>query len=107
MAADTKLTDYGRLSARFDCAPLGKLCLDRTGVQTGPFGSQLHEEDYVSVGTPILTVEHLSDNRISHSDLPRVSDADKLRLSRYSLQDGDIVFSRVGSVDRRALVRKE
>jgi type I restriction enzyme, S subunit len=107
MAVDTSLTVYGRLSSQFECAPLGKLCVDGNGVQTGPFGSQLHEEDYVSVGTPILTVEHLSDNRISHSDLPRVSDADRLRLSRYALREGDIVFSRVGSVDRRALVRKE
>jgi len=107
MAAKTSPTVYGRLSSRFDCAPLGKLCVDGNGVQTGPFGSQLHEEDYVSVGTPILTVEHLSENRISHSDLPKVSEADRLRLSRYTLQEGDIVFSRVGSVDRRALVRKE
>ena len=29
--------------------------------QTGPFGSQLHEEDYVANGIPIVTVEHLGD----------------------------------------------
>ena len=28
-------------------------------IQTGPFGSQLHKEDYVDIGTPIVTVEHL------------------------------------------------
>jgi len=76
-------------------------------VQTGPFGSQLHQEDYVSVGTPIITVEHLGENHLIHDDLPRVTDADKQRLSKYTLKEGDIVFSRVGSVDRRALVKKE
>lgn len=76
-------------------------------VQTGPFGSQLHNEDYVLEGTPIITVEHLGDNYIVHSDnLPRVSDDDRERLKKYSLEAGDIVFSRVGSVDRRAIVKK-
>ena len=56
------------------------------------------------VGTPIITVEHLGENRIIHNDLPYVSHYDKERLSKYILQQGDIVFSRVGSVDRRAIV---
>lgn len=73
-------------------------------VQTGPFGSQLHMSDYVSVGTPIITVEHFGENRIIHSNLPLVSDSDKQRLIKYTLKEGDIVFSRVGSVDRRVYV---
>lgn len=76
-------------------------------VQTGPFGSQLHQKDYVKNGTPILTVEHLGENRILHNDLPCISEQDRERLKKYSLLEGDIVFSRVGSVDRRAYVRKE
>jgi type I restriction enzyme S subunit len=52
-------------------------------------------------------VEHLEDNRITKKNLPRVKPEDKERLSKYLLQEGDIVFSRVGSVDRRALVRIE
>jgi type I restriction enzyme S subunit len=73
-------------------------------VQTGPFGSQLHMSDYQNEGTPIITVEHLGDNRIIHNNLPLVGDEDKNRLSKYVLSEGDIVFSRVGSVDRRAYV---
>lgn len=76
-------------------------------VQTGPFGSQLHQKDYVIDGTPIIAVEHLGENRIVHNNLPRVSDEDKKRLNKYWLTEGDIVFSRVGSVDRRAIVKKE
>lgn len=73
-------------------------------VQTGPFGSQLHMSDYQKVGTPIITVEHLGDNRIVHNNLPLVGEEDKNRLKKYVLAEGDIVFSRVGSVDRRAYV---
>lgn len=74
--------------------------------QTGPFGSQLHEEDYVSEGTPIVTVEHLGDTNFTHQNLPFVSEADMKRLSKYILIEGDIVFSRVGSIDRNVYVDK-
>lgn len=79
---------------------------DIADVKTGPFGSSLHERDYVQSGTPIITVEHLGEFGVMHHNLPLVSDADRQRLDAYSLEAGDIVFSRVGSVDRNALIRK-
>jgi len=77
---------------------------DVADIQTGPFGSQLHMSDYKISGTPIITVEHLGENRIIHNNLPLVGRDDKQRLIKYTLKEGDIVFSRVGSVDRRAYV---
>ena len=77
---------------------------DIAEIQTGPFGSQLHKEDYVDVGTPIVTVEHLGSRVFTEQNLPMVSDTDKNRLSKYVLKKGDIVFSRVGSVDRCSFV---
>ncbi len=73
-------------------------------IQTGPFGSQLHKEDYVKEGTPIVTVEHLGNRMFTEQNLPKVSDSDKKRLSKYILAEGDIVFSRVGSVNRCSYV---
>ena len=73
-------------------------------IQTGPFGSQLHKEDYVEIGTPIVTVEHLGNRTFTEQNLPKVSDNDKERLKKYILSIGDIVFSRVGSVDRCSYV---
>ena len=73
-------------------------------IQTGPFGSQLHKEDYVEIGTPIVTVEHLGNRIFTEQNLPKVSDNDKKRLKKYILSTGDIVFSRVGSVDRCSYV---
>ena len=75
--------------------------------QTGPFGSQLHKEDYVENGTPIVTVEHLGEIGFIGENIPMVSDADKERLKKYSLKEGDIVFSRVGSIDRCTYVSKK
>ena len=76
-------------------------------IQTGPFGSQLHKEDYVENGTPIVTVEHLGNRVFTEQNLPKVSDEDRERLNKYVLKTGDIVFSRVGSVDRCSYVDEE
>ena len=80
---------------------------DIGAIRTGPFGSLLHEKDYVDDGTPIITVEHLSEQGIQHVNLPLVSDKDKKRLSGYRLEVGDIVFSRVGSVDRNSIITQK
>jgi type I restriction enzyme, S subunit len=97
-----KDTEIGRVPMEWDVVPLQSIA----SVKTGPFGAQLHESDYVDEGTPIITVEHLSDFGIIHQQLPRVSDYDKRRLSQYLLIKGDIVFSRVGSIDRNSLIQE-
>lgn len=84
-----------------------KYLKDLAEIQTGSFGSQLHKEDYAANGTPIATVEHLGNKVFSEQNLPHVSEADKSRLSKYVLKTGDIVFSRVGSVDRRSFVEPQ
>ena len=74
-------------------------------IKTGPFGSLLHEKDYVDKGTPIITVEHLGELGIKHKNFPLVSAKDKERLKGYILKVDDIVFSRVGSVDRNSIIK--
>jgi type I restriction enzyme, S subunit len=92
----------------WDRATLGEVCHSGGGsIQTGPFGSQLHADDYKEEGVPIITVEHLREGKITHENLPLVGSVDRQRLSRYSLSVGDLVFSRVGAIDRCALVFEE
>lgn len=87
---------------------LGAICESSGGgIQTGPFGSQLHASDYVQDGTPSVMPQNIGDNRINPAGIARVSDSDIARLSRYTLRAGDIVYSRRGDVERRALVRVE
>ena len=86
------------------CETRIQLLREVADIQTGPFGSQLHKEDYVEIGTPIVTVEHLGSRTFTEQNLPKVSDKDKERLKKYILSTGDIVFSRVGSVDRCSYV---
>lgn len=75
-------------------------------VQTGPFGSQLKNDQYITGGVPVVTVEHIQNFTIKDFDYPSVTEQDRDRLSKYLLQEGDIVFTRVGSVDLSAYVNK-
>ena len=50
-------TEYGVICSEFTSSLLSELCESKNGIQTGPFGSQLHNKDYVEKGTPIITVE--------------------------------------------------
>ena len=86
---------------------LGKLCKDSGGnIQTGPFGSQLHASDYVPIGIPSIMPQNIGDNRVTINGIARITDADAKRLSRYLVKPGDIVYSRRGDVERRALIRE-
>lgn len=75
-------------------------------VQTGPFGSQLHKADYVEEGIPSIMPVNISDNRITTEGIARITEEDAKRLSKYRVKTGDIVYSRRGDVERRALVRE-
>lgn len=86
---------------------LGEACRRGGGdVQTGPFGSQLHASDYVPSGIPSIMPQNIGDNRISEDGIARITLADAKRLSRYLVRAGDIVYSRRGDVERRALIRE-
>jgi type I restriction enzyme S subunit len=76
-------------------------------VQTGPFGSQLHSDDYVQDGVPLLLIRNIGPTGLNLSDLPRITHEDAQRLARYSLRPGDVVFSRVGRVGSCFLATEE
>lgn len=92
---------------QWEVTTLGEVCEESGGdIQTGPFGSQLHASDYVSVGIPSVMPVNIGDSRILTDGICRVTEADAQRLSRYRLRSGDIVYSRRGDVERLALVRE-
>lgn len=75
-------------------------------VQTGPFGSQLHAADYVSEGIPSVMPKNIRIEEIDIEDIARISPTDAERLKKYQLEEGDIVYSRRGDVEKCALVTK-
>jgi type I restriction enzyme, S subunit len=87
---------------------LGEACALGGGeVQTGPFGSQLHASDYLPDGIPSIMPQNIGDNRVVQDGIARISIEDAERLARYLVRPGDIVYSRRGDVERRALIRAQ
>ena len=76
-------------------------------IQTGPFGSQLHQSDYSLSGTPVVMPKDIADGAIVDATIARVGPQHVERLARHKLNEGDLLFSRRGDVGRCALVRKE
>lgn len=71
-------------------------------IQTGPFGSQLHQSDYSDSGFPVVMPKDLVNGHISESSIARVEKKHVDRLSRHIIEVGDILYSRRGDVGRCA-----
>ncbi len=102
------LTQYEGITRSEWNTTLGELC-DRFGggIQTGPFGSQLHAADYSEHGTPVVMPQDLVNGRIVCDRIARVPERIVLDLSRHALRFGDVVFSRRGDVTRFAVLTHE
>ena len=93
---------FPEFSGEWKCTTIGNI----GDIKNGPFGSVLHAEDYVENGIPIVTTEHFKTGLMPSDKfgIPQVSNEDYIRLKGYRLETNDIVFSRVGSVDKNAHV---
>ena len=76
-------------------------------IQTGPFGSQLHQSDYVTGGVPVINPSHVVGGRIEPSEQITVTAEDASRLTEHRLRKGDLVIARRGEMGRCAVVTDE
>ena len=87
---------------------LGKLVEHGDGlIQTGPFGSQLHQSDYVPDGIPVIMPKDIVDGRVAVDSVARVSEETAMRLSRHQLNPRTIVLPRRGDITKRAFISEE
>ena len=75
-----------------------------TPVLTGPFGTALSRSDFRSDGIPVLTIGCLTSDGIRTDLAPRVSPTKANALRRYTLEPSDVLFSRMATVGRAAVV---
>ena len=77
------------------------------GLQTGPFGSSLHQSDYKMGGTPVVNPASMQDGKIVPLDKMAVGGATLERLAQYKLEVGDIVMARRGEMGRCSVVTEQ
>ncbi|MDD3352253.1 restriction endonuclease subunit S [Zoogloea sp.] len=87
-------------------ATLESICVSGDGIQTGPFGSQLHQSDYADEGVPVVMPKDLVGFRIATSSIARIPEALADQLSRHRMAVGDTVYGRRGDIGRRAFIGK-
>lgn len=86
---------------------LGTYVFDHNGlIQTGPFGSQLHAEEYVNQGVPVVMPQDIKHISISTSKIAQIAEKRARDLTRHRLREGDLVFSRRGDLSRCAYVQQ-
>ena len=83
---------------------LGDIC---EGIVTGPFGSTLHQSDYVDDGIPVINPQNIIDGTISTDHVKMVSEATRDRLMKFTVQEDDIVIGRRGEMGRCGVVTTE
>lgn len=77
---------------------------DIASIQAGPFGTQLHQNEYVSLGVPILNSKNIGNGKIISESLDYVPQSVLDRLPQYILEEGDILFGRAGTIERHTYV---
>ncbi|MBH3462589.1 restriction endonuclease subunit S [Pseudomonas putida] len=86
---------------------ISQLKFNTVEMQTGPFGSQLHAEDYIEGGVPLVNPAHMVDGKIIPDPQVSVDEITWQRLKRHALTAGDIIFARRGELGRCAIVTDE
>jgi type I restriction enzyme S subunit len=94
----------GDLPQGWEATDLAAVCDDDKGIQTGPFGSQLHEADYSDGGVPVVMPKDLIGFRIRTDSIAHIPEATADKLSRHRMKLGDIVYGRRGDIGRRAFI---
>jgi len=80
---------------------------NRKGIQTGPFGSKLSSQDFVEAGVPVLKIGNVQYAGLEVQNLDYVTNDKAAELSSYSVEEGDILFARMGTVGRCCVVPQE
>lgn len=99
---DSGVPWLGKIPAHWTVSKLAYLS---ESLQTGPFGSQLHAEEYIEGGVPLINPTDISNGEVLENVKITVGEDVVERLSRHKLELGDIVIARRGEMGRAGLVR--
>ena len=79
---------------------LGEVAL----IKTGPFGSMLHKEDYITGGIPLINPMHIQNFKAVPDKYFTISKEKAAELCDYQLKINDVIFARRGDIGRCAVI---
>jgi type I restriction enzyme, S subunit len=100
--------DLRNLPSGWTWALLSSLGADpRRAVQTGPFGAQLHRDEFTTTGVPVIAVVNLTGMGFTTDGLYYISEQKAEQLAKYDVQAGDVLFARSGATLGKVCVAPE
>lgn len=78
---------------------------DRGGARCGPFGSTLKKHEYVDSGIPVWGIPNVLPNKFVEQGSLFITPAKYEQLRTYSVESGDLLVSRAGTVGRICVAR--
>jgi type I restriction enzyme S subunit len=86
----------------WDKLPLVQVCESEDDIKCGPFGTQLHKEEFMHEGVPLWGIKHVNAGFAVPTD--EFLHPDKAHeLVQYSIEPGDIVMTRKGTIGNCAV----
>ena len=73
-------------------------------IKTGPFGSMLHKEDYITGGIPLINPMHIQNFKAVPDKDFTISKEKAAELCNYQLKINDVIFARRGDIGRCAVI---
>ncbi len=73
-------------------------------IKTGPFGSMLHKEDYITGGIPLINPMHIQNFKAVPDRNFTISKEKAAELCNYHLKINDVIFARRGDIGRCAVI---
>ena len=83
---------------------LGEVC---EAILTGPFGTALHQSDYVMDGIPVVNPQNIVDGAVVQDGAKRVSPETRDRLKEFIVRANDVIIGRRGEMGRCAVITSE
>lgn len=74
-------------------------------LKTGPFGSALHQSDYLLGGIPLITPTHIQEGMLTPDSRVAIGIEKAEALKDFALKKDDIVMGRRGEMGRCAVIR--
>jgi len=76
----------------------------KPGTKCGPFGSALKKNEYVDSGVPVWIMDNIVNNHFIEEGCLYITEEKFNQLNSYSVDEGDIIISRAGTVGKMCIV---
>lgn len=103
-----KDSPLGRIPEEWEVEKLGAIINEGNGtIQTGPFGSQLHANEYIEEGVAVIMPQNILQEGIDRGTLSFISKTKASILKRHITNENDIVFARRGDLSKCAVIETD